>query len=227
MTLGILEGGPPPPAVTTQFGGYADMVRRLLGPQTLCEVHDAREALPAPDACTAWLVTGSPAAAYDDTPWIARLEAFLQAASGRAPIVGICFGHQLMAQAYGGRVIKSPKGRAVGLHTYEITQAAAWMDSPAPVSLPVAHEDQVVEIGEGCVVLGGNAFTPNGVLAYPERRALSFQSHPEFPPDFARAVVEAHRQEIGDSRADAAVRSLSAPNDSSRVAGWLTAFLAG
>jgi GMP synthase-like glutamine amidotransferase len=227
LLVGILDGGalPPSTASAAYAGGYVGMVRDLLGPGVRTEVFDMRGPLPDPSACPAWLLTGSPAAAYDPDPWIAALEDFLKAASGRGPIVGVCFGHQLMGQAFGGRVIKSPKGRGLGLHTYDVQRRADWMDGAAPVSLPVVHEDQVVEIGTGCEVIAGSDFTPYGVLHYPERRALSFQSHPEFTPAFARTVVEAHRAEVGDARADEALASLERPADSRRVASWLRAFL--
>lgn len=226
MKVGILEAGAPP-AELSAAGGYASMFRRLLGPAFKTQIFNVVAGeLPKSDSdCQAWLVTGSASSPYDEDPWIGDLEDFLRAASGRAPMVGICFGHQLMAQAFGGRVEKSQKGRALGLHRYEILEQPPWMDAPLPISLPVAHRDQVTAVGPDCRVLGGNDFTPLGMLAYPARRAFSLQSHPEFDLGFARALVEFRRPEVGNEKADAAAESLSDPNDSQRVSVWLRRFL--
>jgi GMP synthase-like glutamine amidotransferase len=228
MILGILETGGPPPPLADRYQGYGDMVRRMLGPVFRARTYDIRAGdMPAtPTECEAWLVTGSAAGVYDPEPWIAPLKAFLQDASGQAPMVGICFGHQMMAEAFGGAVTKSPKGWGVGLHRYEIAKATPWMDSAAPISLPVSHQDQVVAIGPGCEVIGGSAFTPFGLLAYPGRNAISMQPHPEFEPDYAQALIESRRgSRMDEATADAAVASLDQPNDRNRVAIWLRRFL--
>ncbi|MBP7703776.1 MAG: type 1 glutamine amidotransferase [Caulobacter sp.] len=230
MILGILEAGGPPEQLAGQYTGYGNMVRRMLGPAFRARTYDVRAGeLPTRvDECDAWLITGSAAGVYDPEPWIAPLQSFLQEASGHGPMVGICFGHQLMAQAFGGEVIKSGKGGGVGLHRYEIARTAPWMDGPLPVHLPVSHQDQVVAIGQGCEVLGGSVFTPFGLLAYPDRNAISMQPHPEFEPDYAKALIESRRGAVFDeTTADAAVASLSEANDRDRVAIWLRRFLGG
>ncbi|MCE2987680.1 MAG: type 1 glutamine amidotransferase, partial [Phenylobacterium sp.] len=121
MKIAILETGAPPGDLAVRFGDYPDMFRRLLleeGDQA--ETFDvAAGRLPAdPSAFDACLVTGSSAGVYELLPWIDPLKAFLNGASGRTALVGVCFGHQVMAEAFGGRVIKSPKGWGVGLHRY-------------------------------------------------------------------------------------------------------------
>lgn len=227
MTIGILETGGPPEPLADRYPGYGRMVHDLLGPATPTRVYDIRSGeLPArADACAGWVVTGSAAGVYDDDPWIAPLKGFLQQASG--PMVGICFGHQIMAEAFGGKVIKSPKGWGVGLHRYDIAAPQAWMDSDAPIRLPVSHQDQVVETGPGAVVVGGSTFTPYGFLAYPERNAVSLQAHPEFAPEYARALIETRRgSRIDAAFADEAIASLAQPNDNARVGSWLKRFLA-
>ncbi|ATQ43696.1 glutamine amidotransferase-related protein [Caulobacter mirabilis] len=229
MMIGILETGGPPDSLADRYEGYGDMIAALLGPGARPRVYDVRAGdLPsAPDACAGWVVTGSAAGVYDDDPWIPALKRFLQDTSGGAPIVGVCFGHQIMAEAFGGRVVKSPKGWGLGLHQYDIAAAQPWMDAATPIRLPVSHQDQVVEIGLGAVVVGGNAFTPFGVLAYPDRNAVSIQAHPEFAPDYARALIESRRgSRIDEAFADAAIATLDQPNDNARVGGWLKRFLA-
>jgi GMP synthase-like glutamine amidotransferase len=176
--------------------------------------------------CDAWLVPGSAAGVYDPEPWIAPLKGFIQSASGQTPMVGICFGHQIMAEAFGGQVIKSPKGWGIGLHCYDVSRPAAWMDDVTPVNLPVSHQDQVVAVGDGAERIGGNDFTPFGMVAYPDRRALSIQAHPEFTPDYAKALIALRRgKRFEDAHADAALATFEEADDRDRVGGWISRFL--
>jgi len=227
MIIGILETGRPPRALQPRFGTYPDMFEALLGPGHDYRVFDVQAgSLPDPDApFDGHVITGSPAGTYDDLPWIAPLEEFLRAVKGRTKLVGVCFGHQIMAQAFGGRVEKSAKGWGVGLQSYAMSTRETWMDSTAPIAIPVSHQDQVVEAPPDARVIGGNDFNPFGVLAYEDARAFSLQSHPEFAPDYATALIEARAEQLGDLAAPA-VRSLQAPNDCARVGGWIRRFLA-
>lgn len=111
-TVGILVTGAPPDQLQSRFGTYGAMLRRMLGPGFDFYSVDVRAGeLPEPvDICAAYIITGSPAGAYDPLPWIPPLEAFLRAVRGRAQLVGICFGHQVMARAFGGVVARSDKG---------------------------------------------------------------------------------------------------------------------
>ena len=227
MIIGILETGRPPRALQPAFGSYPDMFKALVGPGHDYRVFDVQAGeLPAPDATfEGHIITGSPAGAYDDLPWIAPLEDFLRAVKGRTKLVGICFGHQIMAQAFGGRVEKSSKGWGVGLQAYDISVREPWIDSTAPIAIPVSHQDQVIEAPPDARVVGGNDFNPFGVLAYEAARAISLQCHPEFAPDYATALIEARHEQLG-ALAAPAVRSLQSPNDCVRVGGWIRQFLA-
>ena len=105
---------------------------------------------------------------------IAPLKSFLRDVDGRAKLVGLCFGHQILAAAFGGTVEKSAKGWGIGLHTYDLFERADWMDDATRISVPAIHQDQVIVPPSGARVLGGNVFTPYGILSYPQRRAISF-----------------------------------------------------
>jgi GMP synthase-like glutamine amidotransferase len=231
LKVGILEAGGPPEPLAAQFGDYPAMFRRLLGAAAF---RYERFDLPAgqwpkrPEACEAYLITGSPAGVYEDLPWIGQLLDFLRQARGQTALVGVCFGHQAMAQAFGGQVEKSASGWGVGLHRYRMAVAEPWMDPVEEIALPASHQDQVTTPPPGAVVLGGSAFSPFGMLAYPGERAFSIQLHPEFEPDFAAALIAARRgKRLSEAEADAATLSLSAPNDRSRVAVWIRRFLGG
>lgn len=229
MRLGILKTGAPPKGVD-QFGSYPDMFRRLLGEGAYDYAEFAVDAgaLPSrPEACDAYLVTGSSSGVYDGTPWIGELMDFLNAAKGRAALVGICFGHQVMAQAFGGQVIKSPKGWGVGELTYDVLRREPWMEDVAQIRLPGSHQDQVVEKPPGAEVIAASDFCPFGALAYRDQPAISFQLHPEFEPAYAIALIENRRGTLfTDQQADQAVASYQPADDRARVGGWIRSFLA-
>ena len=160
MRIGILEAGVPPRALVDEHGRYDAMTARLLGPDFATTSFRVQEGgLPArPEDFDGYVVTGSSAGVYDDLPWIAPLRAFLQVAKGRAKLVGICFGHQIMAEAFGGRVVKSDKGWGLGLQRYEVKARADWMDEARTIAIPASHQDQVVALPPGARVLARNDF---------------------------------------------------------------------
>src|SRR5688500_15980927 len=131
VKLGILETGTPPVPLVERFGRYPEMFGRLLGGEVPYSSYDAAAGELPTDAADhdAWLITGSPAGVYEPLDWIEPLKAFVRAAGGRAKLVGICFGHQLMAEAFGGHVEKVERGWGVGLHTYPIVRREPWMRS--------------------------------------------------------------------------------------------------
>lgn len=225
MEIGLLRTGAPPGGLEARFGRYDDMFERLLGPGFALAPYDvAAGELPAVGAHPAYLVTGSAAGIYEPLPWIAPLLAFLREAKGEAKLVGICFGHQAMAEAYGGRVEKSERGWAVGLQDYERVGRRGWMgaDPPERLAVPVSHQDRVVIAPPGAEVLAHSPFSPFGMLAWGDD-ALSMQFHPEFEPDYAKALINYRRARLPDP--DAAIASLDGPDDRALAAEWIRTFL--
>ena len=227
IRIGLLETGAPPAGLQPAFGRYGGMFEALLGSDHAYVTYDVQAGqLPAaPDEHDAYVITGSAAGVYEDLPWIDPLTDFLRSARGQAALVGVCFGHQIMAQAFGGRVIKSERGWGVGLHHYVIERPQGWTDG-RNVAIPASHQDQVVTLPPSATVVGGSAFTPYGLLTYDDFPAISMQFHPEFDPAYAAALIEARRgTRYTDAQADAALATLQGPNDRARVGGWIRAFL--
>ena len=229
MKVGILETGAPRPHLIERHGRYDAMVTRMLGPgfETVTFDIQAGHRPSGAEDFAAFVITGSSAGVYDPLPWIEPLKRFLRDLDGRIKLVGLCFGHQIMAEAFGGRVEKSARGWGLGLHDYTVQERATWMDDAHVVAVPASHQDQVVEPPPGAVLLGGSAFTPFGMLAYPARDAISFQVHPEFDNDFAAELIELRRATLPPGAADRAVDSLRTPGDAGRVGGWIRRFIAG
>ncbi len=200
MLIGILQTGDVPEALVPRYGEYPPMFEALLSPADPALSYRAyaahNGALPAsPAECDAWLVTGSKHGVYDDLPWIAPLKAFLRAAraAGR-PIVGVCFGHQILAEALGGRAVKFAKGWGAGVHDYQVVRRPGWMNGgPDSFAIHAMHQDQVTAIPEDATVLATSPFCEFAMLAYGDPEApdaISIQPHPEFDADYARALVE-------------------------------------
>ncbi len=185
MKIGILQTGRSPDEVTALQGDYDALFRRLLEGQgfefTTYPVLDGT--LPADvHKADGWLITGSRFGVYEDHPWIPPLEEFIRAAFAAAvPIVGVCFGHQIMAQALGGKVEKFAGGWSVGQVDYTLG------DRTLP--LMAWHQDQVVTLPEGATVLGHSDFCRYAFLRYGDR-AFSCQPHPEFTPGFFAALLK-------------------------------------
>jgi GMP synthase-like glutamine amidotransferase len=226
MTIGILQCGPTPAGLEERFGAYGAMVGRMLGPDTPTIIYDvASGALPT-DAheCTGYIVTGSPAGVHDDLPWIAPLLAFLRSARGKTRLVGICFGHQALAQAFGGAVSRSRAGWGIGVHSYEVAGSAPFLDAErgSRLSSPVYHQDQVTRAPADARVILTSAFTPFAALDYGD--AVSVQCHPEFEPGFGPALLEARRERHG-AATDIAIASYEQAHNGVMIGRWLSRFL--
>jgi GMP synthase-like glutamine amidotransferase len=225
MKVAILETGRPPAPLAEEFGDYPTMFARLLGDGFEVESFDvAAGQLPNPAQHHAYLITGSPAGVYDPLPWIEPLQQFIRDARD-AKMVGICFGHQVMAEALGGHVEKSDKGWGAGLHRYTVVRPEPWIDTSGTIAVPASHQDQVVVQPPGTDVVAASDFTPFAALAWTDRPAISFQFHPEFSPAFAKALIEKRYDAVPNP--DAAIASLDAPNDNQVVGGWIRNFLNG
>ncbi len=186
----------------------------------------ADEFPPAVDACDAYVVSGSRRSVYEDVPWITHLSDFLRALHGaRRRAVGICFGHQLIGQALGGRTEKAQQGWGLGRHVAQVLESRAWMHPPATsYALYAVHQDQVTILPPGACRLASNAHCENAMFDV-DGLFLGVQAHPEFVRDYARAITENKRGQVPDTVLEKALPSFAEPIDDTLVARWIVAFL--
>ncbi len=232
MQVTIIETGRAPGRLSEDFPRYPSMFVSLLAAAdpdftfSTVQVLDG-EGLPDPTACEAVLITGSPFGVYDSTPWMDPLRGFIRGVfAAKRPMIGVCFGHQVIADAMGGDVRKSDKGWGIGRHVYDITAPADWMASAgSQVALSVSHQDQVITPPPGARTLARSAHTDHAMLVYDSAPVMSLQGHPEFSDEFVAALYGARRgKSLTDAQVDGALASLNSHVDGALVGQWMARF---
>ncbi len=231
MIIGILKAD----SVLEQFqpahGDYPDMFVEVLGSgDTDIEfrVYDVEQGhYPLDlDECDAYIITGSKKSVYDDESWIRRLEEFVRELDQhRKKVLGICFGHQLIAQALGGEARLAEGGWCVGIHHNEVVSTQEFMIPQIPgFSLISSHRDQVTRLPRGAELLASSEFCPNAMFGIGDH-ILTIQGHPEFQKPYSRDLIEMRQEILGREKADAGIRSLDAELDREVVSQWILKFL--
>lgn len=196
----LIQTGEAPEAIRAALGGFADWFRaaaRIDAARMRVVRVDAGEVLPALRDVSGAIITGSVAMVTERAAWSERTAGWIRnAMDAEMPLFGVCYGHQLMADALGGTVGWLPGGREIG--TEAITRLAEAPDLPAlPASFPAqtTHRQSVLAAPPGCEVLARSARDPHQLLRYAPN-ALSSQFHPEFTPGVMRAYIEARAETL-------------------------------
>ncbi len=221
MKIGILQTGHTPDALKDDFGDYDTLFPALLTGhgfefETFAVV-DGHFPNGVDDA-DGWLITGSRHGAYEDLPWIPPLEELIRNIrdSGK-PLIGVCFGHQIIAQALGGKVEKFSGGWAVGRTEYDFDGNTVWLNA--------WHQDQVTTLPEGAQVQGQNDFCQNAMLSYGDT-IWTVQAHPEFSNAFVSGLMRTRgKGVVPDALMQAAADRTSAPDDNAQIANIMAGFL--
>lgn len=210
ISVGVLETGRPPEELAETYTDYpgmvADWLAELDADFTSYAVLDSQFPV-APSDHDLWVITGSKFGAYEDHAWIPPLEDFIRACRDtNVPMFGICFGHQIIAQALGGVVRKSDKGWGLGLHDYQADWPEVDSQTQSILTLSAFHQDQVEDIPEGAKVIAKSDFCENAALFYPGF-ALTVQGHPEFREAYLRDLANLRAGGIFSHEAAAAAEA--------------------
>ncbi len=230
MRVGLLMVGHVAPASTHIAGDYPELFATLLtglGVELVPYNLDEDRFPSNVDECDGWLLSPSRCSVYDGHPWIGAAEDLVRnLIEFERPYVGICFGHQLAAQALGVPVERAADGWQVGVQDYEIVEHRPWMQPAlSRVALIASHEDQVTAVPAGATLLARTTGCPVAGLLIGER-AWTLQPHPEFIPELADALLAQRIELIGTEKVVAARSSLSRPLDRLAVGRWIAEFFA-
>jgi GMP synthase-like glutamine amidotransferase len=224
------------PQFVGAHGDYPDMFKALLERAARARkppvdvrltFYDAREGnFPEPEAHPAYVITGSRLSVYDDAPWIGALVDFLEEVlrvGGK--VIGICFGHQLMAHFFGGLTEPAERGWAVGVQESRTVSTESWMDGDdGQVNLISSHKDQVTRLPDGAKLILTSDFCPVGGFVMGDR-VLTIQGHPEFQKDYSRDLMVMRREMLGEETFELGVSSLDKDIDNDRVGHWILNFI--
>ena len=231
MKLTLIQPTDVPGPLRDRFGAYHLMFERMFSVEGFAfEAIKLSAGQPLPDPATleATLIMGSAAGVYDTHyEWMDPLRDYIRKTyAAKTPMVGICFGHQIMADALGGDVRKSDKGWGLGRHVYNVKSRPTMLGGNLPAfAIACSHQDQVLTPPADAQTFLASDFTPHAGLIYATGAAMSLQPHPEFEDEYTLALAELRRGKTDDARIETALASISRPSDSREMAGYLAAFL--
>jgi len=231
MKIGILQTDSVLEQFRPQYGDYPDMFRALylrVDARLQFEVFNVVQGqYPASlDECDGYVITGSKASVYDNEDWISRLGDYTkQLYANNRKLIAVCFGHQLIAEVFGGKTEKSSKGWGVGVHTIEIVAHKTWMQ-PVKHQLNVvaSHQDQVTRLPPGAELIASSAFCQNSMFQL-GNNILTIQGHPEFSKDYSRTMMQHRAVKIGEPVLTDGLDSLQKTTNEFIIAQWTLAFL--
>lgn len=192
----VIKCGATLPDLIPRKGDFEDWIINGTGldrEQTITVNVEEGESLPDPDTVAGVIVTGSHAMVTDRLPWSEQTAAWLRRAVGQVPVLGICYGHQLLGYALGGTVADNPNGREMGMVQVDFNPAANEDDllggfAPA-ITVPVSHRQSLRRLPDGAILLARSDREPHQAFRFGER-AWGVQFHPEFDAEATVAYID-------------------------------------
>lgn len=227
MKVGLLECDHVAKQLQHIGGDYQDMFRVLFPDLELVSYDLCKQHFPnSVQECDAYLVTGSKFSVYEDIDWINQLKNFVREIhQSQKYYIGICFGHQMLAEALGGKVEKSERGWCVGVHSFDIIEQEPWMQPfKKSLQLLMSCQDQVQQLPANSSILAKSSNCPIGMFTVGENM-LGIQAHPEFPKAYSLALMEARRDRIDSLVVEQGIKSLASNLDGRYFANWIMQFL--
>ncbi len=176
--------------------------------------------------CEMYVCTGSHSSVYEEVDWVVRLREFVRKIhKHQKKYIGHCFGHQMLAEALGGKVQKNEYGWCVGVHTFEVIQQEEWMiPFQKHFNTIMLCQDQVQVLPTNGVVLATSKDCPIAMFKV-GNNMIGIQGHPEFPKEYERGLITDRRERIGVEKAEKGIESLGVNIDADLFVGWMREFL--
>jgi GMP synthase-like glutamine amidotransferase len=229
LHLGILQTDSVLQEFQPNHGDYPQMFTNLfegLGADLRFTTYNVQQSCPPDIVCDAYLITGSRHSVYEELPWIQALVRYLrEVLELRKKVIGVCFGHQLMAHYFGGRVASAEAGWAVGVHRSRVLEEQVWMaDGARDVALLSSHKDQVIELPTDAQAYLSNDFCPFAGFTVADQ-VITVQGHPEFHKSYAKVLMDMRQEILGQETYQCGIKSLDQPTDEQVMARWLLDFV--
>ena len=233
LKIGLLQCDHVAEDLIGTHGNYPEMFENILrsvDPDIEITVYDViNNIFPVElTTCDAYIITGSQFSVYEDIPWIHKAKQLVtDLYQAKIPTIGICFGHQLIAESLGGKVAKATnKGWGVGVHHWQVKERKKWMgaESLKTFALRASHQDQVIELPPNAKLLAASEFCPIAGFQL-DQHCLSFQGHPEFSKDYAKALINKRLERIGEQISKKALESLQQEVHSKVISTWIVQFI--
>lgn len=209
------------------FADYPKLFGNLLPTHELVNYYVCDDKFPkSVQEHEAWIITGSKHSVYDDIEWIRKLKDFVRSiAKADKYCIGVCFGHQMLGEALGGKILKSPMGWCVGVHQFEIIESKDWMiPESSKANLLMSCQDQIQVLPPNSKIIARAPKCPVGMIQV-GKKMLGIQGHPEFSSEYVKFLMESRINRIDESIIKEGLDSLKLPKHNDIVGKWINEFL--